>query len=290
MKRRIACVLVHHDNLGELPDTVSAIIDQGLDAQDVLIVDNSGDKVSERELNGVLPSGVVAERIHNRGYGNAVNTGVDLLFGRELPPQYILVVTHEVRPQQEAVLRLVEALESHPEFIAAGPALHTQLKGGGEWIATGGSETRILGIPRHVVSAFREGGEIVERSWLDGAFVLYRREAFARERFREDFFLYVEETEYHYRLRGEGNKIGCVPVAQVSERANDVPARFQGRNLQWLLDLHGRPWQRWLAVPWVIGKAAVKALLGRKPWIEVRELWFGWREAHQRPIRDPKSK
>lgn len=284
MHPQVSCVLVHHDNLGELPDTAKGILDQGIDARDLLVVDNSGEKVSELDLRDALPPEVAVERISNRGYGNAVNSGVDRLLEREYPPRYILVVTHEVRPQHGTVSMLLRALETHPDLVAVGPTLHTSPKSGGQSVASGGTATRLLGIPQHVPSVSPTEDAIVERSWLDGAFILYRQEAFGESRFREEFFMYVEETEFHYRLRKEGGRIGCVTSAHVSETANDIPPLLQGRNLQWLLDLHGRPLQRRLAVPSVIAKAAIKALLGRKQWVEVRELWSGWRQARREPI------
>lgn len=281
-------MLVHHRNLQALPETVRALLDEGIEPANLLVVDNSGDQVSCEELTAATTPGVVVTRIANRGYGNAVNVGVDQLMAREVGPEFIVVATHEVRPEPGSVGMLTAALNADPGIAAAGPLLHSRFDEGGESVAAGATRSRMLGIPRHaIVSGSAEIATldpIVDRTWLDGALVAYRRSAFEDQRIREEFFLYVEETEFHYRLREEVGRIVCVTGAVVHEVANEVPPFLHARNLQWLFELHGNRLQRWLTVPWVIAKNVAKTAVGRQRWSNVKLMVTGWVEARRRSI------
>lgn len=284
----MACVLVHHRNLEVLPETVWALLGEGVAPENLLVVDNSGEAVSSEDLTAAVGPRVSFTRIVNQGYGNAVNIGVEMLLSRDHQPEYILVATHEVRPEAGAIGRLVAALIADPGLAAVGPLLHSKIDDGEEWVAAGGTQTRVLGIPKHsIVAGPAERAAlqpVVERTWLDGALVAYRRSAFEDRRIREDFFLYVEETEFHYRLLAEVGRVACVTGAVVQEVSNVAPPFLHARNLQWLIDLHGSRFQRHVTVPWVIGRNAVRALIGRQRWSDVKLMATGWIEARRQPI------
>lgn len=284
---RIGCVLVHHNNLGDLEGTVRSMVGEGVLAANLLVVDNSGDAVTDLDLEAAVPCGVNVVRIENMGYAHAVNFGIDWLTST-VAPDFVLVVTHEVRLRSGALTVLLEALLRDDQLAAVGPMLETIQSTGQVWVAAGGSYGPVFGIPRHNVI---DGGSVECHSetvcrceWLDGAFVLYRAEAVVERRMREDFFLYVEEVEFHARLREEVGEIACVPGAYVTEKGNEPPARLRSRNLQWFFDLHGNWFQRCFSVPWMVGRNFVRFLVGRATWRDFRDGFAGWLDALKVPI------
>lgn len=278
------CVVIHHRNLDCLSRTVGLLLQEGIDPTDMIVVDNSGGEVSFAQLTEGVPHGVRIETIENQGYGNAANHGITLLLGRENPPGSILVATHEVTPHPNAIGMLGAALENDASLLAVGPTVVSSMEEGEGWTSSGGTRSHFLGIPQHAEPV--DEAVVVPRVWLDGAFVLYRSSALKVNRFREEFFLYYEETELHYRLASQGGGVACVTGAVVEEVANDVPLALQGRNLQWLLDLHGTWWQRRVTVPWLIARTSLKTVLGRTERSDLKALIAGWRWSRKNPLPD----
>lgn len=285
----VACTVIHHCNVNVLKGTLDSLISDGLEPHNVLVVDNSGKAVSEQELLKVLVDGMVLHRVNNDGYGSAANHGIRHFLERLDPPEFILIATHEVRPLAGAVRQLKQAMEMCPSRMAVGPALVSATPAGKLRVSAGGERSRILGIPRHVEvkgSSWLSSEEIYDRLWLDGAFVLYRSSALVTEKFREEFFLYYEETELHYRLIdiwGE-RAVACVTGAVVEETSRGVPSELKGRNQQWLLDLHGNWWQRQFTVPYIIARDCFKVAVGRGSTTELLAVVRSWRSARRNPL------
>jgi len=283
----IGCVVIHHDSLRTLPRTLTSLRQEGLTKDHILVVDNSEDRISGRDLQDVVNFVAEVVRVPNRGYGNAVNIGIDHFSGLVDPPEYFLVVTHEVVPDPGAVSALRGELECNQRLAAVGPFLRSKLDDDSMYISYGGVHSGILGLPRHVKERPRREGDgrsVVLRDWLDGAIVMYRQGAFDNRRMREEFFMYVEEDEFHWRLRKEYGDIGCCFEVGADEVSNSVPPFLMSRNLQWMHDLHGNVLERLMCVPWVVGKTLLKALLGRVGWEQFRGSVKGWIAAKRRPV------
>lgn len=279
----VSCVVIHHRNLDVLPRTLESIQRQGVDPRRIVVVDNSEGVIDDGELADVLDPRMVLERIPNRGYGDAANHGVSLLLEPETPPEFILIATHEVQPEEGAVELLTEALVADRRRMVVGPRLLSELPDGSIRQSCGGVRSRLLGVPVHRTCSGGEAG-VVEREWLDGAFALYRSSFLRENAFRNEFFLYYEESELHCRLPSRSGAVACVAGAVVREAASGVPPYLRGRNLQWLLQLHGRPWQRALALPWLLLKLSAKVLLRKSTVDELRQTFVGWRFAVGHPL------
>lgn len=279
----VSCVVVHHRNLDQLPETLRAIEEQGIEPAQTVVVDNSGDVLEDWQLSEVIDPAIRLERVPNRGYGSAANHGTKLLLEQDDPPEFILIATHEVRPGSNAVNRLVGALASDRRRMAVGPRLTSALPDGELRQSCGGVRSGFLGVPRHRLWDGRDKGTR-ECEWLDGSFILYRTGFLEQNKFREEFFLYYEECELHLRLAASPGAVVCVADAVVEEEARGVPPYLRGRNLQWLVQLHGAPSQRALAVPWLLSKLAVKVLLGRSGADQLRQMVSGWLFARTHPV------
>lgn len=279
----VSCVVVHHRSLAVLPKTLESIQSQGVEPNRIVVVDNSGSTIADSALESAIGPTVALERIENLGYGDAANHGVRFLLEGAHPPEFILVATHEVRPDEGAVGLLVEAIASDDKRIVVGPRLLSDLPNGSVRSACGGVRTRRLGIPVHRACSDDDGG-VVDCDWLDGAFALYRSSFLRENPFRTEFFLYYEESELHLRLSARPGAVACVTESAVREAASGVPPFLRGRNLQWLLQCHGTWSQRLLALPWVLFKLTVKVLMGRSTKDDLRQTTKGWWFALRHPL------
>src|SRR3954470_10691161 len=94
--RDVAAIVVHHRSYDTLRVTVRDLISQGVPHERVIVVDNSEEPGLRSRLRQSLPDGVELTHVPNRGYGAAVNAGLDLLDSHVADQvSYVLVTTHE---------------------------------------------------------------------------------------------------------------------------------------------------------------------------------------------------
>jgi GT2 family glycosyltransferase len=275
-------VLVHYRNYALIGATVDSLIEQGFRADQVLVVDNSEQEGLKTKLQEALPPGVRSIFVANRGYGNAVNLGAEF-WARERAansPSYVLVATHEVLPQKDAVRVLRAALHNDLQVAATGPTLISGQEHPYIWSA-GGHLTKWLGLPRHFGHRAQFDADrlmaqpTVTRVWLDGAFILYRWGAVRKFSFDESYFMYMEETDLHLRFGKNGLRVVWVPSAVVWQSSGGIPAYYLSRNLRLFYSRTGRHWQGALAVPFDVGRRALSNFLNRRAISETVELFRG---------------
>src|SRR5919205_2261030 len=123
---KVAAVVVHHRSYDTISAAVSALLDQGIQPHNLVLIDNSEQPERRDELVAALPSGIATVFESNRGYGAAVNAGIDFFESRQqLPPEVLLVSTHETQPGSGAVKELLSALRNDSDAAAGGPTLNS---------------------------------------------------------------------------------------------------------------------------------------------------------------------
>jgi N-acetylglucosaminyl-diphospho-decaprenol L-rhamnosyltransferase len=248
---KVVCILVHHRHFPAVLDTVEALLQGGIGAADLIVVDNSEDEHLQKSLRTALPPSVQLVIARNAGYGSAVNAGIRASQLSNMRPEFLLVSTHETVPTHAAVKMLVDAMEGNPEAGVAGPTLVHSPSGGRVW-SMGGGIGRLTGMPFHLRNTSRRPSRsrpADSRDWLDGAFCLYRAGVLEELLFREDFVMYFEEVDLHRRIRAAGRDVLWVSDAVVSQASSGVPPYLLARNLQIFLSTHGRLWQRIVGAP-----------------------------------------
>lgn len=280
----IAGVVVHHRSRATLEATIHRLISEGLEPGKLLIVDNSEDPAQAELLSGTLPPGVNIIFTPNSGYGAAVNAGV-AWHKRNTPPTFgLLVSTHEALPEPGALQTLATALKRHEKAALVGPALVTGEKSEVIW-SLGGYLSKRLGLPRHV--AHREPREKLTTatpgpvSWLDGAFLLFRRTVLETHPIDEDFFLYMEEADHQQSIRREGWEVRLEPAAVVWQSSGGAPAFYQTRNIQLFQARNGSRWQRLVSTPYIAATAVIKDALRGRGVSNWKPLLAGWKAGWQ---------
>lgn len=253
-------MIVHHRHFPAVLETVSAVLLAGVSAQNLWVVDTSEDPMHARALESAADGWHVSV-VSNHGYGAAVNHGVGI--SGKLP--FTLVLTHEVLFGPDDLARLVDALRTHAAAAVVGPDL---LQADGAIWSRGGSLSRILRLPRHRVDAEPSTSWVSDVAWLDGAISLYRTDVLLKLPFREDFFLYVEETELHSRIRAAGWRILTVEGATASQSTGGMPAYWGVRNTILFQASHGTTFSLLLAPLYVLART-VLVLMVRRQWHQI---------------------
>jgi N-acetylglucosaminyl-diphospho-decaprenol L-rhamnosyltransferase len=232
MTLSIAAAVVHHRRYPEVLDTLHSLVEAGVPVQSVLVVDNSEDQGIEDAMRSST-EGWQVHSMPNLGYGAAANEAMRLAPDSDV----LLVLTHEVLISGPSVAALLAALADDPNIAAAGPRLivtdESQV-----WSRGGVLSHRLL-LPRHVIDPPKDARSAADVDWLDGACVAYRTEVLRTNPFREDFFLYFEETELHARLRAGGFRIVAVTGAHAYQSSGGMPAYWGCRNIVLFQQAHG---------------------------------------------------
>lgn len=205
----IAVVLVTHDSADFLPATLTALVPQLRDDDELLIVDNvSGDGTPD-VVRERFPRATVLETGANLGFAGGCNAGA-----AATTAELLLFLNPDATPQAGCLDGLRAAAGAHPDW-GAWQALVTLP--GGTAINTSGGITHYLGI-----SWAGECDEPVrpapdnEVGFASGAAVVVRRPAWEQVGgFDADFFMYMEDVDLSLRLRLAGFRVGIARTAVV---------------------------------------------------------------------------
>ncbi len=241
----VRAVVVHHNNFDIISMTIKKLFLEGIKAEEMLIVDNSTEVDEFDVLTSLKDKGVEILRTENRGYGAAVNKGIEWWLEKSPETDFFLVATHEVAPEEGAINILLDEITADPNCGVVGPLLVTGEKGTTVW-SSGGSHTAFLKRPFHshhkVPRTHQDELEPAKFvDWVDGAFVLIRRTALGTDRFDEDFFMYIEEVHLQMKLTQKGWSVKVVPSAVVWQSSGGTPPYFAVRNIRLLHQKMGRP-------------------------------------------------
>ncbi|MFC5676792.1 glycosyltransferase [Aeromicrobium endophyticum] len=277
----VCAVVIHHNSLATVAGTVAALVGEGVLTSNLLVVDNSERPGDRPALEAGLPDGVEVVYETNRGYAAAINVAIDHFRAQHDRWEFFLVATHEVRTRAGAVPELVRALKDTDDAAVAGPTLVTTDEASGETVvwSAGGYLSRWLQLPAH--HSHRGRPEDLRatgpqaRDWVDGAFVVYRWPDIRDNRPDEAFFLYMEETELHLRLRSRGRGTIWVPSAVVWQSSGGVPPFYFARNLR-LLYKRRAATARSAAIPLVLARRAAADIIKRRDLTSVGPLLRGY--------------
>jgi len=179
---------------------------------ELLVTDNASTDDSADVVKRRFPVAKIAVNEVNRGFAAGVNQAARRATGR-----YLLLANPDVTWQAGSIDRLIEFLEMHPRGAAVTPRLT---------FPDGRPQPSTRRLPTHSNIWFSRGtpwGERWPGSWgpwtytlpdpdrpakveaISGTFLLLRRDAFAEVgMLDEQFFMYVEDTDFSKRLWDAG--------------------------------------------------------------------------------------
>jgi GT2 family glycosyltransferase len=194
----------------------------------VVVVDNGSRDGSGTAVKKIFPAVHLIENDRNLGFSKAANQGLKMLSGR-----YALLLNPDTEVKDGAIEQLVSFMDGHPEAGVAGAQLLNSDGSRQNSIANFPSlATELLNksllrwvFPKSFPGKERDYPEPVEVDSVIGASMIVKREAMEKVGLLdEDYFLFLEETDWCYRLKKAGWKIYHVPQAEIYH--------FQGKSAQ----------------------------------------------------------
>lgn len=269
---------------------------RGVDRVEVIVIDNASADGSALMVAECFPEVKLIANPDNRGFGAACNQGLQIARGR-----YALVLNADIRAVGNAIERLVQFMDAHPDADACGGQLRypdgrIQPSCAREltlwWVFCEQSLLAKL-LPRTYLfggywRTHWDFSSTIETDQVMGACLMLRRHCTDRNvcatgfpLFDESYFLYCEDTDLCYRIRQAGGKIYYVHDAVFvhhlgasgePQRAEMVIYYNKGKE-RYFRKFHGA-WQacicRWLnkmgaLLRVLIGIGGVIGTLGRSP-------------------------
>jgi GT2 family glycosyltransferase len=225
----LSIILVSWNTKKYLLDCTGLIFQKGtFDRWEVIIVDNGSQDGSGVEVKRTFPDVHLIQNDRNLGFAKAVNQGLQKASGK-----YVLLLNPDTQVKNGSIEQLVLFMEgcsdagvagaqlldadgSKQNSIANFPSLATELlnKSLLRWL-----------FPKKFLGKERDYSEPVEVDSVIGACMMVRREAVDQIGFMdEDYFLFLEETDWCYRMKRAGWKVYHVPQAEVYH--------FQGKSAE----------------------------------------------------------
>lgn len=253
-------------------NSLRADVDQNL-RYETIVVDNNSTDNTIAMLTRDFPEVKLIHNEDNLGFAKANNQGIEISQGK-----FVLLLNPDTQIEKGCISTLISFLQSHDKAGVVGPKL---LNSDGTTQASGlnfpSLVNSLLGyfrIKREVTGAyFVHADQPTIVNALVGACLLVRREVINQVGgLDEDYFMYVEEADWCYRIRDRGWHIYYVPEAQVYHRkgssARQVPSatyvRLRESRILFLLKHRGRMQALLLGLGYTIN-AFLKSLSAEKP-------------------------
>ncbi len=188
-------------------------------SSEVIVVDNASQDGSGEAAKKTFPSICLIENVKNQGFAKAVNQGLQKASGR-----YVLLLNPDTQVKDGAIERLVSFMDARTDVGVAGAQLLNSDGSKQNSIANFPSlATELLNksllrwlFPKKFPGKERGYSSPIEVDSVIGACMTVRRDAIKQVGLLdEDYFLFLEETDWCYRMKRAGWKIYHVPQAEV---------------------------------------------------------------------------
>ena len=195
---------------------------------EIIVVDNGSRDGSAGEVKEKFPSIDLIENKRNLGFAKAVNQGLQKASGR-----YLVLLNPDTQVKDAAIGRLGSFMEAHPHVGIAGVQLLNSDGSKQNSIANFPSlATELLNksvlrwlLPKKYPGKGRGYAEPIEVDSVIGACMMVRRDAIEQVGLLdEDYFVFLEETDWCFRMKKAGWKVYHLPQAEVHH--------FQGKSAE----------------------------------------------------------
>ena len=270
---RVPVVVVTHAGPTERVQRCTASLARAGDAGPVIVVDNSGTKLSD---DGYGPADVTVIRTSNEGYGAAANVGFDAAWRLAPDATAVALLNDDIEVDNEWLVPLTAAISrgasvAQPKLLQAPRSVNPIINSVGVEVDACGAGIDI-GYGQPDGDSFAQGSDI--KIFTGGAVLFSRTFLESTGGFDERYFLYYEDVDLALRGAELGHQYRCEPSSTVwheggasTSALGDETRRLQERN------------RLWCAL-----RFASTAVIGRATWLSVRRLRHTPRLAHARAL------
>ena len=209
----LSVIVVSYNTQKLLRDCLASIFKQTKDlTYEVIVVDNASTDGSLPMVKKIFPKVLVIENKENLGFSKANNQALRLAQGKA-----ILLLNSDTKVVGHALKKLIDFAETKEKLAVVGPKL---LNADG---SRQPSTAPFLKLPRALLwlatgDRFLYASPAAERKvdWVMGAALLVKKEVVAKVGgLDEQFFMYLEEVEWCYRIKKAGWQVWFYPGAEV---------------------------------------------------------------------------
>jgi hypothetical protein len=225
----LSIIVINWNTKEDLLHCLESIFKMGTGIQrEVIVVDNGSQDGSQDIVKKNYPWVSLIENKKNFGFAKAANDAL-----RQMKGRYALLLNPDTQVKEGTIASLISFMDQHPEAgivgaqllnadgskqnsIANFPSLTTELlnKSLLRWL-----------FPNRFPGKGRDYSEPIEVDSVIGACMMVRRDALDQVGLLdEDYFLFLEETDWCYRMKRAGWKVYHVPQAEVYH--------FQGKSAE----------------------------------------------------------
>lgn len=225
----LSIIIVNWNTKEYLLACVKSIFGKGeVKGWEIIVVDNDSIDGSEKEVKKAFPFIHLIQNRGNLGFAKAVNQGL-----QEASGSHVLLLNPDTHVKNGAIEQLRSFMQANPNVGIAGAQLLNPDGSKQNSIANFPSlATELLNksllrwlFPKKFPGKERDYSEPIEVDSVIGACLMVSRDALEQVGLLdEDYFLFLEETDWCYRMRRAGWKVYHVPQAEVYH--------FQGKSAE----------------------------------------------------------
>jgi len=228
--QRFSVIIVNYNGGEMLATCLRSVLEQGVPPPQIIVVDNGSHDDSLALAEQEAPGINVIRNACNAGFSRAVNQGLEQTTG-----DFVLLLNNDAQLEADSLSAFAETFDRIPEIFIAGGQLHFPDGRPQNAIAAIPSLTSEL-LPKFLlqwVSPRRLHGKAqmtqpVPVESVIGACLAVRRAGLAQlGNLDEDYFFFLEETEWCLRARRRGYQIYHVPAARALHAQGQTAKHFR---------------------------------------------------------------
>ncbi|MDI6720614.1 MAG: glycosyltransferase family 2 protein [Methanomicrobiales archaeon] len=232
----VGVLILNYNNLSDTVETLRSVQSLNYENLKILLVENSTDKEVIERLRAQFPTIQIIENEKNLGYAGGNNIGIQYLLDNG--SDYILLLNNDVVLEQDALRRLIEAMDKDSSCATCQPLVHYYDDRETVWSA---GTQMFLGYPRLYLKNQKDNihGVFEPPFGLVGCCLLMRVSAIRNVGlFDESLFLMHEETDWCIRAKAAGYHLLVVADAHVRHKVSATLGSLSKEYLYYV----GRNW------------------------------------------------
>ncbi len=209
--KRVAVVILNYNGVKFLKKFLPDVIRYSSDIADVYVADNCSTDGSVELLREEFKDVKLIINEFNGGFATGYNNAL-----KDVDAEYYILLNSDIEVTQNWILPVIELMDSDPLIGACQPKIRSfENKSEFEYAGAAGGYLDKYGYPfcrgRIFQSLEKDAGQYdsnVEVFWATGACMFVRSELFHKlGGFDDDFFAHMEEIDFCWRSKSQGNKI-----------------------------------------------------------------------------------
>ncbi len=219
-EKPLVSIIILNYNGSEFIEEVLTSVDRcGYPDMEIIVVDNASSDNSPEIVKSNFPGVKVIENKENLGFAEGNNVGI-----RKANGKYICLVNNDLKVTHGWLDKLVDFLESHPEYGAVQPKILSWREpemfeyagASGGFIDKYGITFMRGRILEKVEQDTGQYDESVDIFWASGAAICFRRTIIDEiGELDKNFFLHQEEIDFCWRMILAGYKLAVIPESVV---------------------------------------------------------------------------